>query len=332
MTLYSVERTKEEPKPISLKPGKTQVLFELGLDEVLLQRPFPYGKSKWRWDWVARPQPPPTPIHRYRDDGFVKKTTFSASALVNDKWLSSEQVELKVVGASSRPTYEETKPLGSLDLDLNRLKTWGTKSYIYEATRPGSTEKAGEGRIVLTTEIGPDSVTLEDSFALIYRGKEISLQLTHQCRKDNFLSPVRIESKGEGDDEVGTFVATIDGGRLKAQVRGRDKAMDLPDGTVSSSAFFRLVTLLPRQKGSRISYPYSLESGELNLKKDFMVECMGPDIVQAGVEGVTCTKFRLTGGGIRPAHYWVDDDGVLRQVLIDDRKMIRLRDESGVDE
>jgi len=221
---------------------------------------------------------------------------------------------------------QESTPLESLKLDLNRLKAWGTRHYSYEATRPGSSDKAGEGRVVLRTEIGPDSVTLEDNFALIYRGKEISLQLTHQCRKDNFLSPKRIESKGEGDDEVSTFVATVEGGKLKAQVRGRDKEIELPEGTVSSSAFFRLVTLLPRQEGSRISYPYSLESDELHLKKEFMVECMGPDIVQSGAEGMTCTKFRLTGGGIRPAYYWVEDDGVLRQVLIDDRKMIRLRE------
>jgi hypothetical protein len=164
---------------------------------------------------------------------------------------------------------QDAKPLGSLDLDLSRLKTWGTKSYTYEATRPGSTEKAGEGRIVLKTEIGPDSVTLNDTFALIYRGKETSLQLTHQCRKDNFLSPRRIESKGEGDGEVGTFVATIDGGKLKAQVRGRDKEIELPEGTVSSSAFFRLVTLLPRQEGSRI-FP---RSTALRFRTDWEGEC-----------------------------------------------------------
>ncbi len=97
MTLYSVERPKEEPKPVSLKPGETKVLFELSLDEILLQQAVPQGKPEWRWDWVARPHPPLTPIHRYRDDGFVKKTMLSASALVNDKWISSERLELKVV-------------------------------------------------------------------------------------------------------------------------------------------------------------------------------------------------------------------------------------------
>ena len=95
---------------------------------------------------------------------------------------------------------------------------------------------------------------------------------------------------------------------------------------VTFSAFSRLVTLLPRKQGSRISYPYWLESEELQLKKDFLVECLGRDTVRSGEEGITCTKFRLTGGGIRPAYYWVSGDGVLRQVLMDDRKLMRLRD------
>ena len=103
MKLYRFRRSKEELKPVSLKPGEGEVLFELSLDEVLLQRPAPQGKPKWRWDWWAHPLAPPTPIHdvRHRDGGFVEKTTFWAKALVNDKWLSSEHLELKVVKPSS---------------------------------------------------------------------------------------------------------------------------------------------------------------------------------------------------------------------------------------
>ena len=221
---------------------------------------------------------------------------------------------------------QETVPLNTLKLNVNRLKTWETKSYSYEATRPGSNEKAGEGRFVLKTVVGPDSVLLDDTMALIYRGKELSLHLTHQCRTDSYLSPIRIESTGEGDDEFGTFVATIDGKKATVRTKGRDKEIGLPQGTVSSWAFFRLVTLLPREKGNRVSFDHWLESEEFNLKKGFVVECTGRDVVQAGREGVTCTKFCLTGGGNHPAYYWVDDNGVLRQVLLDERKWIRLRD------
>ena len=75
-----------------------------------------------------------------------------------------------------------------------------------------------------------------------------------------------------------------------------------------------------------------MESEELNLKKDFLVQCMGRDTVQSGQEGITCMKFRLTGGGNHPAFYWVSDDGVLRQVLIDERKLMRLQDDRNKDE
>lgn len=226
---------------------------------------------------------------------------------------------------------QDPKPLGSLDLDLGRLQTWGTKSYTYEATRPGSNERVRGGRLVLKTEVGPDSIILDDTFALTYRGKELSLHLKHQCRKDSFLSPVRIESKGKGDNEFKTYVATIEGGKATIRFENGVREMELPEGTVSSWAFFRLVTLLPRQEGSRVSYPYALESEEFHLKENYLVECLGRDTVPAGKERITCTKFQLGHGGIHPAYYWVDDDGVLRQVLIDERKLIRLQDDSDED-
>jgi len=221
---------------------------------------------------------------------------------------------------------EEATPLGQLDLDLSRLKTWGSKVYTFEASRPGSNEKTILGEMTLTTKVTDEAVALTDQFEIDYRGQKLTLDLTHQCEKDNFLSPVRIESKGEGDDELGTFVATVEDGQATIRRNGKEREMELPEGTVTFSAFFRLVTLLPRERGSRVSFPHWLESEELNLKNDFMVECTGQDGLPLGGQNVECTLFRLTGGGIRPAYYWVDGGGVLRQVLIDDRKLLRLKD------
>ena len=226
---------------------------------------------------------------------------------------------------------QEAKPLGSLPLDLNRLKTWGTKVYTYEASRPGGSEKTIIGRVALETEVTGDLVVLNDRMEISFRGKKLSLDLTHRCKRDNYLSPFRIDSKGEGDDELGTFVVTIDGEKATVRSEDGEREMELPHDVVTWSAFFRLVTLLPRQEGGRISYPYSLESEELNLKRDFLVECMGRGTVQWGPEGISCTKFRLTGGGNHPAFYWVSDDGVLRQVLIDERKLMRLVGERNKD-
>ena len=134
-------------------------------------------------------------------------------------------------------TAQEAKDLGKLDLDVSRLKSWGTKVYTYEASRPGGGEIVGSGRIILKTEVAADSVLLDDRMKLAYRGKEISLDLTHRCKKDHFLSPKRIESKGEGDDEAGTFVVTVDGTQAQVRFNGKERKMDLPQGVVTMSAF-----------------------------------------------------------------------------------------------
>jgi len=34
----------------------------------------------------------------------------------------------------------------------------------------------------------------------------------------------------------------------------------------------------------------------------------------------------LTGGGIRPAYYWVSKEGVLQRLMMDDRKIVELID------
>jgi hypothetical protein len=224
-------------------------------------------------------------------------------------------------------TAQDAKGLGSLDFDLDRLKTWGTKTYIYELSRPGSSERTILGRVTLKTEVTGDLVILNDQAKISYRGTKQSLDLTHRCKKDNFLSPIRIDSKSKG--EVGTFVATIDGEKATIRSEGRERTMVLPRNVVTTWAFYRLVTLMPRQKGSRISYPYSIESEDFILvERDFLVECMGRGTVQSGQERITCTKFCLNGRDF----YWVGDDGVLRQVLTGGGKLWRLRDNSDEDE
>lgn len=225
------------------------------------------------------------------------------------------------------PTFaQEAKPLGTLELDLNRLKTWGTREYRYEASRPGSNEIVGEGRIVLKTEVADTGVVLSDRMKLTYRGKELSLELTQQCKKDNYLSPQKIESNGKGDDEVGTFVAKIEQGKATIRSNAKERQIDLPSGTVTNWAFYRLVALLPRKAGTRISFGQWMESEEMNLKKDFVAECLGAESLRFGDKEISCTKYRLTGTGIREAMFWVSEDDLLRQVVLDERKVIRLQE------
>ena len=72
--------------------------------------------------------------------------------------------------AGLRATAQDAQELGSLDLDLNRLKTWGTKVYTYEASRPGSDEKTIMGRFALKTEVADDAVLLNDRMEISFWG------------------------------------------------------------------------------------------------------------------------------------------------------------------
>lgn len=213
----------------------------------------------------------------------------------------------------------------SLKLTLRDLKTWGARHYTYSAREPGGKEVSLSGKVTLTTELKEDAVVLRDSFQVTYKGEKISLDMVHTCRKDAFLSPTRIESEGKGDGEAVTFAATVADGR--AEVRradGRVTTREVPHGTITMAAMMRLVTLVPRTPGKSYSYDYSLESDEMNLKKGYRLSVLEPEEITIGDRKVKCSKLELTGGGIRPAYYWVSEDGVLQRILLDDRKVIEL--------
>jgi len=213
--------------------------------------------------------------------------------------------------------------LSSLMLDLGRLES-GEQRYTYRAQSPASNEQAVKGTVVFAMEVKNDTVILRDTMELTVRGNRWSLDLVHHCRKNNYLSPAKIESTGQGDDEVATFVAVIEDGKATVRVGGQERIIDIPADTVTFSAFVRLLPLLPREKGIRISFPHWLESSELNLKQDFVTECLGEEAITRGDQELPCTKYRLTSGQIMPTEAWVDSRGILQRLLIDRRKVIDL--------
>lgn len=214
--------------------------------------------------------------------------------------------------------------LSTLVLDFDSLRQWKTRTYTYRAASPGRTEQTNLGKFTLKTTVTSERVELDDSVELTYGGEEMSLRLRHECKRDNFLSPVRIESNGKSSDEFGTFILTVDGTKGKVRRNGDDKPIELPEQTVTSWAFMRLVTLVPRQKGTVLTFDHWMESEELNQKRNYRIESLGPDSIQSGDDEIMCTKFRLDGGGSHPAFYWVNTMGLLQQMLIDERKWIEL--------
>jgi hypothetical protein len=84
-----------EARLVEVAPGKERVVFELPLDEVLLQTPG--AAKKWSWGWDARPQPPKTPLHQFDDkEGFVEQADFRAVLKVGGAEVKSDKVVLKV--------------------------------------------------------------------------------------------------------------------------------------------------------------------------------------------------------------------------------------------
>jgi len=224
---------------------------------------------------------------------------------------------------SIAPGQDRTRSLGDVVLDLNRLKTLGEQRYNFQASKPSGNTIAITGTFTFATEVQRDKVVLRDKIELTHQEMKLSLTLVHHCKKNNYLTPERIESKGAGG-EFSTFVATIVNGKAAVKINGRENTIEVPPDTVSYSALVRLLPLLPREKGLRISFPHWLESSELHLKKDFVIECLGEEQITRGTQKWRCTKYRLTSSQIMPMDAWIDSDNILQRLLIDERKVLDL--------
>ena len=101
--------------------------------------------------------------------------------------------------------------------------------------------------------------------------------------------------------------------------------MEIPKGTVTMFAFFRIVTQIPRQAGATYAYDYGLEASEMNLKANYRVQVIGKETIISDGVPVKCWKIKQTGQGIHEQFYWVTEDGLLQRVLIDGRKQMDLQ-------
>ena len=99
-----------------------------------------------------------------------------------------------------RPIFAEAKPLP----DFNEgAMNWGTQRYKFTLIR--NEEKTELGSVTLRNKLSGDQVLLSDEYLLSIGGKPMSLNMTQVCRKDQYLSPVKIECEGKGNDEMPTF-------------------------------------------------------------------------------------------------------------------------------
>lgn len=228
---------------------------------------------------------------------------------------------------SAQAEQESESGWGTLTIDVSPLKNWGAQSFQYSMRMPGKNETKAAGTISLTTELTEEAIILKDNWVLEFNGEAVSLKIIHTCLKDSYLTPIRIESSGEGTDEFQNFVATIEGGKATVSfANGKDGMRRIPEGTITTAAMMRLVTLVPRTPGKAYSYSYSLESEELNLKSNYRLIVLQPEAITIGEREVICTKLKLEGKTIRPAFYWISKDNVLQRILLDGRKVLELQE------
>ena len=227
---------------------------------------------------------------------------------------------LSLVSLMGKSMFAEAKPLP--DFKGFGTVNWGTKRYKFTLFK--NEEKIEMGSVTLRNKLTRDRVILTDEYLLRFEGKPISLNMTQVCRMDQYLSPVKIEFKGKGSDEFETFKATIKDGQAKVSGPGRG-LMKIPEGTVTSAAFMRIVTQLPRVDGATYRYDFALEASEMNLKKDYIAKVIGKETIICDGVPVKCWKISQNGGGIREQLFWVTEEGILQRILMDGRKQIDLQ-------
>lgn len=101
--------------------------------------------------------------------------------------------------------------------------------------------------------------------------------------------------------------------------------MEIPKGTVTSAAFMRIVTQLPRVEGATYRYDFALEASEMNLKKEYLAKVIGKETIICDGVPVKCWKISQNGGGIDEKLFWVTENGILQRILMDRRKQIDLQ-------
>ena len=251
------------------------------------------------------------PILLFSFFSFISESVFAESKCVprnNSDWPQP----------ISESVFANAKPLP--DYNIETIK-WGTQKYKFTLIK--DEEKIELGSAILRTQLKDDRVILTDEYFARYEGKPMSLNMMQVCLQDHYLSPVKIECEGKGD-EMPTLKAIIKDG--EAKISGEwNKTMKIPKGTVTSAAFYRIVTQLPRVQGATYRYDFALEAGEMHLKRDYIVKVIGKETIIIDGEKIECWKISQNGGAIMEQLFWVSEDGILLRVLMDGRKQMDLQ-------
>src|SRR4051812_16095856 len=96
LSLRRVTKSKDDVHLAWLEPGEQVVVFELPLQELLMDAG--QRDAAWQWTWDLRPAPPRSPIRRGKEDRFVNEASFTATLDLGTYTLALEPSVLKVKG------------------------------------------------------------------------------------------------------------------------------------------------------------------------------------------------------------------------------------------
>ncbi|NQT20333.1 MAG: hypothetical protein HQ592_11555 [Planctomycetes bacterium] len=229
-------------------------------------------------------------------------------------------VALAAADDTPAPEKEEVR-LEDLELPLSSLTKWKTREYTYQLERRG--ELRTLGKVIMETKVDGEKVILHDSWTMKWRGKEMGLDLQMECKANNLLRPTAIKSVGKGDDEFGNFSVQVgESDAVVALEDGSQRRIDFPADTLTDIAQFRLFSLLPRKEGPTIKLGHVMEVSELNLKGPAVIEYVGQEQITINQEEVQLHKFVYKRRSRTVEEAWVDDEGALRRIRIDGRKIL----------
>ncbi len=252
--------------------------------------------------------------------------------------LARAVIATAVLVASSAPLWAESvagqsdlRPLRKVDFDLDKLKSWGTRTFTYTIEDDGQMHELGT--VTLETKVAEKRVTHHDVWKLRWKEKDIALDVEMDCAADIFMRPATIVAKGHGSGDSGTFTAKI--GDEAGDVTFTDdtkKRFDLPPNTLTDMALFRVFTLLPRVEGAEFLVARLLEASELRMKGPGFIKAVGTDKINVGGKPKTMFKFTYSRGDRVIIEAWVDNAGACRQLRLDRRKTLTEKPPATTDE
>ncbi len=212
--------------------------------------------------------------------------------------------------------------------DARALSKFGSQKYkmVWIDRSSGSPVERERGTMCLSATVAEDAVSLKNVTRMyLPDGKRfIEYHTSCSCSADDTLSLRRMTIKVVRSDEVVVHESetVVEQGTITHKFTADGRATTKQDrwieGSVLDLAVFFLIPQLPRKKGRSVSIENVVSAPTNTIEKPErrVITCTGADR-DTSTDAQTLTRFVNAAKGERDGiAYWVDDNGVLRRVLL----------------